>query len=314
MAKTELFARRQVGGSFVYTDESKTTGNIFFVNSNTGTDGSGYGQNPDQPVATIDYAVGLCTANKGDRIYVMSDHAETITGAAPISIDVAGVSIIGLGQGSNRPTITFGTATTAAIKFLANNCRLSNVRCVANVDSLVNFVQGATAADDETIDNCDFIGASTKEALCAISIPTTFDNWTIRNCRFIQPTDPAGSNAAANTGAIYLVDSENVLIDGCEFRGYWETAFIHNKTTAAANLWVNNCYGICSLSDAQPFLLVSTATGGVRNSAFITPAETQVTEATLSGTFGAGFFNFQTYYGNDGGGGQLAVAGQAAAT
>lgn len=312
MAKTELFARRQIGGSFVYTDESKTTGDIFFVSSVSGTDGSGYGQNPDQPVATIDYAIGLCTASKACRIYVLPDHAETIVAASAINIDVAGVSIFGLGQGTNRPTVTFGTATTASINFGAANCRLSNIRMVNNIDSLAAFVTGA--AGGATIDNCDFITSSTKEALAGVSVPTTYDDWTIRNCRFIQPTDPAGTNGGAGTGAVYIVDSENVLIEGCEFRGNWETAFVHNRTTGSVNLWVRNCYGICSLADAVPFVLATGATGGAVNCSFITPAETQVTEATLSGTFTAGFFNFQTYYGNDGGGGQLAVAGQAAAT
>lgn len=312
MAKTELFARRQVGGSFVYTDESKTTGDIFFVCSVNGTNGSGYGQNPDQPVATIDYAIGLCTANKSCRIYVLPDHAETIVAASAIDLDVAGVSVIGIGQGTNKPTVTFGTATTASIDFSAANCRLSNIRCVCNIDSLATFIEGG--AGTAMIDNCDFVTSSTKEALAGISVPTTYDDWTIRNCRFIQPTDPAGTNGGAGTGAIYLVDSENVLIDGCEFRGNWETAFVHNRTTGAANLWVRDCWGICSLADAVPFVQATGCTGGAVRCSFITPAETQVTEATLSGTFQAGFFNFQSYFGNDGGGGQSAVIGTSAAT
>lgn len=312
MAKTELFGRRQVGGSYVYTDESKTTGEIFFVSSVTGTNGAGYGKTPDAPVATIDYAIGLCTANKFDRIYVLSDHAETITTASGIDLDVAGVSVIGLGQGTNRPTVTIGTNTTASVDFSAANCRLSNIRFVNNIDSLVTFVEGG--AGTATIDNCEFITSSTKEALCGVSIPTTYDDWVIRDCKFIQPTDPAGTNGGATTGAIYVVDSENVLIERCEFRGNWETAFVHNRTTGAANLWVKNCWGICSLSDAVPFVFVSTATGGVDRCSFITPAETQVTEATLSGTFPAGVFNFQSYFGNDGGGGQSAVIGTSAAT
>jgi len=175
-------------------------------------------------------------------------------------------------------------------------------------------IENKGGAGGAIIENCDFVTSSAKEALSAITIPTTFDDWKIRRCRFIQPTDPAGANAGAGTGAIYIVDSENVEIEDCEFRGNWETAFIHNKTTGCANLWVRRCYGICSLADAQPFLLVSTATGGADRCSFITPAETATTEATLSGTFPAGFFNFQSYFGNDGGGGQLAIASQAAAS
>mgnify|MGYP006139353905 CR=1 FL=1 len=50
--------------------------------------------------------------NKGDVIVVMPGHAETVSGAAGINCDVAGVSIVGLGRGAARPTITMSAATT----------------------------------------------------------------------------------------------------------------------------------------------------------------------------------------------------------
>lgn len=285
-------------------------GNVYFVSSVTGNS-SGPGTTPSCAFATIDQAIGACTANNGDLIVVLPAHAETITGAAAIALDVAGITVQGLGNGATRPTVTYGTNATATAVVSAANITIRNLRFLSNVDDLAVFL--TLGADDATVEDCDFIGASTKEVLNAIGITTTKDNATIRRCRFIQPTDPTGTNANAGTGAIYLVDSENVLIEDCEFRGNWETAFIHNKTTGAANLWVRGCRGICSLADAVPFVLVSTATGGAVQCSFITPAETALTEATLSGTFGAGFFNFQSYFGNDGGMGQLAAASQAAA-
>lgn len=291
-----------------------TVGKVFFVDSGVGSN-SNTGSDPlTDALATIDYAIGLCTANNGDVIVVAEGHTETVVAASGIDLDVAGVTIIGLGaRGSTtRPTITMGTSTSASLDFSAANCRIVGLRFVSNIDSLLSFIIGG--AGTATIEECDFIGSSAKEYVSGIIVPTTFDDWTISGCRFIQPTDPAGTNAAAGTGAIYIVDSENVLIQDCEFRGNFETAFIHNKTSAAVNLWVIGCRGICSLADAQPFLLVSTATGGAVRCSMITPAEAAVTEATLSGTFGAGFFNFQSYFGNDGGGGQLAVASQDAAS
>lgn len=287
-------------------------GNTYFVH-HSGTS-TGPGWTPENAYSTIDAAIGACTASQGDKIIVLPGHAETITGAAAIALDVAGITVEGMGNGTNRPTITYGTNTTATAVISAANVTVKNLRFLCAVDSLAVFL--TVGADDATIEGCDFIGASTTEVLNAIGITTTKDNTVIRNCRFIQPTDPGGTNGNAGTGAIYLVDSENVLIENCEFRGAWETAFVHNKTTAAANLWVRNCYGLLTTAtaDALPFVLVSTATGGAAECYFINVNETQVTEATLSGTFGAGFFNFESYYGNDGGGGQLGVASQAAAT
>lgn len=288
-------------------------GDIRYVHhGGAGTSGPGWA--PENAYTTIDSAISACTANNNDLVVVLPGHAETITAASAIDLDVAGVTVIGLGQGTNRPTVTFGTATTASIDFSAANCTLKNIRCVSNIDSLVCFVEGG--AGNATIEDCYFAGASTKEVLCGVSIPTTYDDWKIKNCVFVQATDPAGSNGGATTGAIYMQDSENVRIEGCEFIGCWETAFIHNKTTAAANLVVKDCYGYGSTltADALPFVLVSTATGACLRSFFVNPNETQVTEATLSGTFGAGFFNGLSYFGNDGGGGQLMVASQAAAS
>lgn len=293
--------------------EPGVVGNVYYVHHSGPSAGTGPGLTPETAFITIDAAIGACTANNGDKIIVLPGHAETITGAAAIAADVAGVTIEGRGNGSNRPTITYGTNTTATTVVSAANVTIRNLRFVCNIDSLAVFL--TLGANDITVENCDFIGASTKEVVNFIGITTTFDNSTIRGCKFIQPTDPAGTNAAAGTGAIYMEDSENVLIENCEFRGCFETAFIHNKTTAALNLWVRNCYGQGSTltSDSIPFLLVSTATGAAADCRFVNPNEAALTEATFSGTFGASFWNFGTLFGNDGGMGQLGAASQAAA-
>lgn len=285
-------------------------GNVWYVHHSGNATGPGV--TAASAFSTLDAAIGACTANNGDVIIVLPGHAETIVAAAAIALDVAGITIIGYGNGVKRPTITYGTLASATAVISAENVTIRNLRFVSNIDDLAVFL--TIGANDATVEDCDFIGASTKEVLNFIGITTTFDNAIIRRCRFIQPTDPAGTNGAAGTGAIYLVDSENVLIEGCEFRGNFETAFIHNKTSAAANLWVRNCYGICSLADSLPFVLVTTTTGGIERCSFIVPASTDIVEATTSGTPGAGFFNFQTFYGNDGGGGQLAMAVQLVAS
>jgi hypothetical protein len=51
------------------------------------------------PFGTIDYAIGQCTAGRGDVIFVKPGHAETISAAGSIACDVAGVAIVGLGSG-----------------------------------------------------------------------------------------------------------------------------------------------------------------------------------------------------------------------
>ena len=48
-----------------------------------------------KPFASVDYAIGRCKANRGDVIYVMPGHSETITAAQGVDFDVAGVTCVG---------------------------------------------------------------------------------------------------------------------------------------------------------------------------------------------------------------------------
>jgi hypothetical protein len=281
-----------------------TTGNVFFVDSVTGSNAY-TGRSPSQPVATINYAVSLCTASNSDVIICLPTHVETITTAGGIDISKAGITVIGVGVGSNRPTISIGTITTATFKVSAANTRIANMRFKAvTAQLLVKMIDAA--ADDLTMEDCWFQAASTATFLVSsfISITTTKDNFKFVRCEFYQGTDPAGSDGGADTGGIYMVDTENVLVDDCQFYGNFETAIIHNKTTAAKNVWVRNCRGIQALSGAEPFQLVDGCNGAMLGGGFITPAEAATTEATLVGTVGNSFFVLQPgSFGNDSGAG-----------
>src|SRR3990167_8350785 len=78
-------------------------GEIFWVNNSSvlakgGVSGSNTGGGTyHRPFSTIDYAIGRCVASRGDVIMVMPGHAENVTAAAGITMDVAGVALIGLG-------------------------------------------------------------------------------------------------------------------------------------------------------------------------------------------------------------------------
>src|SRR5256885_9730538 len=84
-------------------------GDPFFVKASGGVN-SAYGGDKAHPLATLDYAIGLTTANHGDVIYVMPGHTETISTATALALDVAGVQVVGLGHWRLRPTLTLGTA------------------------------------------------------------------------------------------------------------------------------------------------------------------------------------------------------------
>jgi len=94
----------------------------------------------NRPFATIDYAIGQCTASRGDIIYCLPGHAETITSATTIAADVAGVAVVGLGSGSLRPTLTYTTANTATINVTAANVAFKNILFVGNFLSIASAI------------------------------------------------------------------------------------------------------------------------------------------------------------------------------
>lgn len=191
MAKTELFSRIQKHGLFVATGhEHFTTGNIYWVDDG-GTDSSDYGLEPDYPVATLEYAItNLVTANQGDIIYIKPGHAETLTGDSAIDIDIAGIKIIGLGKGSNRPTFLLDGSNAADIEIAANSIWLENMIFKSgHLDVTSCFDMGA--ATDFTVVDCEFIENTTNENFLTIfstlGTANANDRLTISGCKYIGP-------------------------------------------------------------------------------------------------------------------------------
>lgn len=118
---------------------------VFFVDSVTGSNGYD-GLSWNAAFATLDYAFSQCTANKGDIIYVRPGHSETTT---LIGADVAGVRVIGLGRGRNKPVFTATTAASDLLSVSAASIHIENVR-------LVGAASGCTALLD--IGAADFSG------------------------------------------------------------------------------------------------------------------------------------------------------------
>ncbi len=84
--------------------------------------------------ATVDAAISACTAGAGDMVYVLPGHTETVTSTS-IALDVAGVSVVCLSQGSLAPTFTYGAAA-ATITVSGANCSWKGGNFVANFDNV----------------------------------------------------------------------------------------------------------------------------------------------------------------------------------
>lgn len=166
-----------------------TTGKVFFVGSTVAgaLDAPANGSSPTLPFATLDYAIGKCTANQGDTIYLMPGHAENIASATGCVLDVAGVRVIGLGWGTKRPTLTITTATTATISITAANCYVENVLVVSNFLNIAAAITVGALADGLTLKNIECRNTSViLGALIQVSIAAACADVTIDGFKFFE--------------------------------------------------------------------------------------------------------------------------------
>ena len=206
--RTALFNRAQPGGVFTITNIEQHPADVWFVGSTvTGaTDGDGYGRNPDAPFATLDYAIGNCTASAGDVIYLLPGHAESLTGATSLTMDVAGVRVVGLGWGSLRPTFTLTTATAATWNITAANCTIENILIVGNFLNIAAAMTiGASAHYTtlkaiETRDTSAILGALIQISVAAGATDVAIDGY--KHVTFTGGLTAPATNVILCAGAV----------------------------------------------------------------------------------------------------------------
>lgn len=192
-------------------------GQVFWVNNSsvysrfqrTGADTSSNRGSFNYPFASIAYALTQCLANNGDIIMVDAGHAETIGAAAAIALNVAGVTLIGLGNGSMRPTLTWSTAastvTVAAANMAIQNFLFVGAAASTFVATAFNNVN-AVVATDFAIDNCEFRDSDATHGFIACYTGGTTANQSdglnfTRNRVYRSLTSPPAANTAVVGGA-----------------------------------------------------------------------------------------------------------------
>ena len=240
--------------------EMLTTGNVFFVDSgaNLAVDDTAHGDNPERPFATLDYAVGQCTANNGDVVYVMPGHAETVSAAGGLALDVAGITVAGLGKGTDQPTVTLDTVVSADVDVDAANVTVDNIHFVANFADIAVVLD--VNATDFTVRNSRFTqaGDDLNAKVCVQDAAAVASNRiTIENCRAIM-YDAANTHFVnfAGTGDGHIV-RDNVL------HGDWGTMALGGAGVVTFCEIVNNVVGNIATTVDGCINLAATATGVV---------------------------------------------------
>lgn len=235
-----------------------TTGNVYWVH--VSGDSAYTGLDPDRPLDTIDAAINKCTAASStrpaeDTIIVMPGHAETGTAAAAFDLDVAGVTIIGLGRGSLRPTITLGTATTCDTDVGANGTALVNLLYVAALDSLAACldIDATTGFLGEAL---EFRDASSIGIVDTVTITDETDI-VFRNCRWYETDTGIGQSAILGTTPTRLI------VEGCSFYKDAQTGVVECGNAVDARITDNYIETIAAEDLAVVF--GSTGSGWIHN-------------------------------------------------
>lgn len=247
------------------------SGDVYWVDSGAGSDG-----NPGtftRPFATIEQAVSRCTANNGDIIMLKAGHAQTISaesGTVTTSnttigadIDIAGVTVIGMGIGADRPTFTFDSAVGADFKLAANNVTVKNVLFKAGIDALTGPIE--ISGDDCALIGCEYRDDPTNvyETVDVVVTASTPLRMLIDGFVYIQDGDIGG--ASAQQSIINLVGADFAVIRNCHLVAFAAVGVIEDATTSDQIL-IENC--IIENAESSPtvaVLLTATTTGTIRN-------------------------------------------------
>lgn len=152
-----------------------STGNVFYVDSTNGSDGN-VGTDPNLPLATIGQAQTSATASNGDMVIIKPGYAETRT--AVLTLSKAGVSYVGLGAGSLKPTITVNAAVDG-ISITAANVMINNFHFAAPATDEATAMVNVAAANAK-IFNLSGIGSTTsKNFVDCITIASGANDLTI---------------------------------------------------------------------------------------------------------------------------------------
>ena len=227
------------------------SGNVLWVDSNGSSNGDGTFQ---RPYASVVKAIAKASA--GDLIMVKPGHTETYSAAGDLTLSVAGVTIVGLGYGSRRPTFTLDTATTATIAVSAANVAFKNCIFTANFADIVS-VFTLTTAKNFTLEECYFKATATNMNFLNIvdtdATTGNADGLALINNKWIEP----------DTATLGMVKMDGTNAD-VEILGNYCNLGVQNNTASLMAIATGKIVTSLNMSKNRVYRLnTDTATGGI---------------------------------------------------
>ena len=231
-------------------------GNVFWVDSAGTLNGTGTFK---RPFASIDTAVGNCTANNGDIIFVKPGHVETVIAAAGLDLDVAGITVVFLGNDTERGYITFTTDTAADMDVDAANITMINPRFVAGVDALLGPID-VNAAGFKLV-NATIEDAAAISAIDWLVADANADDMTIDGVLYREST-----TGTQNQSLIQVAAATRPTIKNVRATGDFATGIIENGTAWVDATLENLVLDNSNSSPTVCVFLVAGSTGWFLNS------------------------------------------------
>lgn len=187
------------------------------------------GLSPERAVLTVDYAIGLTTANVGDVIVLLPGSHSV---AATITVDVAGITITGIPRhapllgsvmnaGPAREYTRIVSTETAGIVFTvtAADVEISYI----HFDDIINGqnISVSNAADRAFIHDCTFLlDTADSTSTMGITFPlgtgttTANDDSIVRNCYFRSDSNTGPHIRAAGTVLGLMIENSTFELRG----------------------------------------------------------------------------------------------------
>ena len=298
--RTALFSRKQPGGVYTVADVVDHPGNIWFVDSSNSdaADSASAGRNPDIPFATLAYAFSSDVLTAGDTVYVMPGHTEAPTTA--ITLDIAGINVIGLGTGTTRPQITGGatsidnvtitaadivfdnfyfneatvSAATANINIAAANVTVRNCHMDMGANDRIGIT--ITAAGEKPVIEHNVFRVTADGPDAGIDVEGVIDHLNVQYNTFIgsdgtHPFD-VGCIDLSSQALTSPVIMHNVF-DGNDDAG--PLAAIYGESSCVGDCFSNNFYaGGCVSDDTVSSVTATIGAGAITSASFATGAIT----------------------------------------
>ncbi len=196
------------------------TGDTWFVSSVSGSDGNG-GNSVSSAFATLAQALSVAAA--GDTIVLMPSHAETYTAVKTIS--TAGLTIVGIGVGTRKPTFTINAAADC-FSLAAASITVENVHIAAPETDAATAMFNVAAAGC-TLRGITGIGSKTaKNFVDCFTIAAGADDLLIEDCEIYNSVVPVNSFVNIEAAVARLRIFNSFFFGDCVTAGIIDAAVV----------------------------------------------------------------------------------------